>query len=404
MAIHQRIFDFPKALLRTPSLIPWKRDLGTFRNQAQTKTVQTKCRLLYVVGQLGAGGLERQLYLLLQNMDRERYRPHVVVWNFNPSDTYASLIPKLGVPLHFFSPTLTAVGKMLACRCLVREIKPEIIHSYCFYTNIAASWATLGTKTIPVGSVRSNFNNDKACCGLLLGNLSARWPRDQIFNNRAAAESVQNCRTVCVPKRIFVVRNGIDLQQFPSTPVSWEGQVRILAVGSLLPYKRWDRLLKAAAILKKRGFDFFVALVGDGPLRESLESQARVLKLSNCVRFFGYSKNISEFLSSSTFLAHSSDVEGCPNVVMEAMACGRSVVAMDAGDIPSLVEDGKTGFVVRRGDDARFVERLATLISNRELCSQMGEASRTKAEREFTLDRLLEQTMAVYRKAGWRDV
>ena len=64
-----------------------------------------------------------------------------------------------------------------------------------------------------------------------------------------------------------------------------------------------------------------------------------------------------------TFLAHTSDIEGCPNVVMEAMACGRAVVAMDAGDIPSLVEDRKTGFVVRCGDDATFTRRLGELIT-----------------------------------------
>ena len=87
---------------------------------------------------------------------------------------------------------------------------------------------------------------------------------------------------------------------------------------------------------------------------------------------------------------------------MEAMACGRAVVAMAAGDIPSLVEHGKTGFVVPRGDDAQFVERLATLITNRELCRQMGEASRVKAEREFGLHRLVEETLNAYRQAGWR--
>ena len=64
--------------------------------------VSSKCRLLYLVGQLGAGGLERQLHLLLQSMDRDRYRPHVVVWNFSPNDTYVSLAYKLSVPLHSF--------------------------------------------------------------------------------------------------------------------------------------------------------------------------------------------------------------------------------------------------------------------------------------------------------------
>ena len=155
--------------------------------------------------------------------------------------------------------------------------------------------------------------------------------------------------------------------------------------------------------LKQRGLHFLVEIAGGGPLRESLERQARDLDITDRVRFIGHADDIPGLMATSTFLAHTSDVEGCPNVVMEAMACGRAVVAMAAGDIPSLVEDGKTGFVVPRGDDAQFVERLATLITNRELCRQMGEASRVKAEREFGLHRLVEETLNAYREAGWRD-
>jgi len=88
---------------------------------------------------------------------------------------------------------------------------------------------------------------------------------------------------------------------------------------------------------------------------------------------------------------------------MEAMACGRAVVATDAGDIPSLVDDGKTGFVVPRGDDTALVDRLEKLIVGRDLCKRMGEAGRAKAEREFGVDRLVSDTLAVYRAAGWED-
>ena len=63
----------------------------------------------------------------------------------------------------------------------------------------------------------------------------------------------------------------------------------------------------------------------------------------------------------------------------------------------------KTGFVVPRGDDAALVERMATLIADRELCHRMGEAGRLKAEREFGLDRLVSETLAAYRAAGWKD-
>lgn len=359
------------------------------------------CRFLYLVGQLGPGGLERQLCFLLQAMDRERYRPEVVVWNFRGDDTYIPHIRKLGVPIHSFPGTLNATGRLLAFRRMVSRMKPEVIHSCTFYTNFAAWWGALGTNTIAIGAVRSNFTNDKKSCGLFLGSLSARWPRKQIYNNFDAAQKARGSRSLFTPERVYVVRNGLDLQQFQKIPLSTNGQTRILGVGSLLQGKRWDRLLRATARLKDRGLDFRVEIAGGGPLRESLEQQVRELSLADRVTIRGYHDDIPGLLARSTFLAHTSDIEGCPNVVMEAMACGRAVVATAAGDVPSLVEDGKTGFVVRRSDEAKLGERLAALISNRDLCGQMGEAGRAKAEREFGLSRLVEETYAVYRAAGW---
>jgi glycosyltransferase involved in cell wall biosynthesis len=379
---------------------------SAFRYADLNNSVQSsarRCRLLYVVGQLGTGGSERQVYLLLKSMDREVYRPHVAVWNFNPEHTYVSQIRSLGVPLHSFASGSNSVEKMFAFRRLVFELNPELIHSYSFYTNIAAWWATIGTKIIAIGTVRSNFIHDRRSCGILLGSLCARWPRNQVFNNFASAEAARKSHTPFVPKRVFVVRNRIDLVTFPKTPVPSHGNVRILGIGSLFHCKRWDRLLHAAARLKRSGYDFSVEIVGDGPLRTWLAHQAQDLNVADRVKFVGYADDISNRLARSTFVAHTSDLEGCPNVVMEAMACGRAVVATDAGDTRSLVDDGDTGFVVRRGDDAALTERLARMIEDRDLCRRMGTAGRSKAEREFGLNRLVEETIPVYHAAGWKE-
>jgi len=361
-----------------------------------------KCRILYIVGQLGSGGLERQLYLLLQTMDRNRYRPEVVVWNFHEDDTYSSPLQKLGIPLHALPNTVYgSSGKLCAFRRIALKVKPEVIHSYSFYTNVAAWWAARATKTIAVGAVRSDFRYDKSSCGWVLGSLSARWPQIQVFNNRAAAQKAQNSFDVFAPKNILVVRNGVDLQRFAEVALRDDGPTRILGIGSLISIKRWDRLLNAGHVLKNRGFEFGIELVGEGALERSLKEQYQHLGLADRVKITGHSDDIAGLLASSTFLAHTSDVEGCPNVVMEAMACGRAVVATSVGDVPSLVEDGITGFIVRPGDDVALAERLATLITDRDLCRRMGEAGRAKAEREFGLDRLVTQTLAAYRAAGW---
>ena len=91
-------------------------------------------RILYLIGQLSTGGSERQLYNLLQAMDRERYRPGVIVWNFREEDFYVSKIRALGVRLVFFDNHLTKIGKLTFLRAMVGRDKPEVIHSYSFFT------------------------------------------------------------------------------------------------------------------------------------------------------------------------------------------------------------------------------------------------------------------------------
>ncbi|HEV8725275.1 MAG TPA: glycosyltransferase family 4 protein [Candidatus Binatia bacterium] len=359
-----------------------------------------KCRLLYLAGQLGPGGSERQLWNLLKAMDRDRYQPAVVVWNYQEDETYVSQIKQLGVPIFPLAPCLFTVKKMAQLRRLVSTLQPEVAHSYSFYTNFAAYWATRGTPSIAVGSVRGDWSEAKKDSGPLLGRLSARWPGKQICNSLAAAKAISSLENHHSP-RVYVVRNGLDLQRFHVRPLPKTHKPCIAGIGSLLPYKRWDRVLRAAAELKRRGLNFLVRIVGEGPARSSLEQQVGTLGIGDCVELVGHSEHIPEILAEATFLAHTSDTEGCPNVIMEAMACARAVVATDVGDVSALIEDGQTGYIVAPADERTLVERMAALIAHRDVCERMGEAGSAKANREFGLDHLVRETLWAYRSAGW---
>jgi len=359
------------------------------------------CRLLYIVGGLVQGGLEQQLCYLLGTMDRARYRPAVVVWNYRESDPYLVRFRDLGIPLYCFTGATSRVAKLSALRRLVRQLQPEVIHSYSFYTNFGAEWGGRGAQAIRIGSIRGEFTRQVQSSGPWLGRLCARWPRDQICNSRNAAEAVGHSGPFLRPSRLFVVPNGLDLQRFRVTPLPAGGPAAIVGLGALQPLKRWDRLLDAVGVLRRAGMDCTVRIVGEGPCRTALENQARELGIAEAVALVGYQEDIPGILSEATFLVHTSDSEGCPNAVMEAMASGRVVVATDAGDVPQLVEEGRTGFVVRRGDEEALVRRMASLIGDRELCVRMGRAGRAKAEREFGLDRLVAGVFHAYEALGW---
>jgi glycosyltransferase involved in cell wall biosynthesis len=177
----------------------------------------------------------------------------------------------------------------------------------------------------------------------------------------------------------------------------------IAGVGSLLSLKRWDRVLRIVHEVSRKGVGCKVRIAGDGPERKQLERQVQDLGISKNVEFLGATLDVRGLLEKSRFLVHTSDTEGCPNVVMEAMACGRPVVAMEAGDIPLLVENGMTGFVIRRGDEMAFAERVMQLLDDDDLCHRMGLTARAKAEQEFGVRSLVDETLNAYRAAGWKD-
>src|SRR5262249_22762843 len=120
-----------------------------------------KCRLLYLIGQLHSGGSERQLYYLVREMDRTRYQPTVAVWNFYEQDIYVPQIRELRVPLYSFENISSPRAKLCALRRLIKWLKPEVLHSFSFYLNIAAHWSTRGTQTIAMGSMRSALDLDQ---------------------------------------------------------------------------------------------------------------------------------------------------------------------------------------------------------------------------------------------------
>ncbi len=359
------------------------------------------CRLLYLVGQLGLGGMERQLFYLIGSMDRRRYKPIVAVWGSSPDDHYAPLIRALEVPVVTLGTKPTRLGKWQVLCSLVSDLQPEVIHSYSFYTNILAWWAARGTVAIPIGSVRGKFPLGSRDVGNVARRLCGRWPPGQVYNSFSAQQEAKQSTTIFRPRRIYVVTNGIDLDRFSPRPHPQYGY--ILAVGSLLPVKRWDRLLRAVAHLAGRGLELEVRHAGSGPLREELEAMARGLHVEHLFRFMGNRHDIPDLLAGAAFLVHTAENEGCPNVIMEAMACGRAVVATGAGDAPYLIDDGKTGFVVPQKEETALADHIATLLNNRELCRRMGDAGRRKAEQALGLGRFRNQVFEAYRAEGWKD-
>ncbi len=357
--------------------------------------------LLFVIGELRLGGQERQLFYLVRGLNQRGYRLAVVVWNFDERDPYVASIRSLGVPLYSLADSSSRGAKVMGLRHLVSALQPEVVHSYGFYTNFAAWLSVVGTHRVGVGSIRSSFREAVRDTGGLLGIMSAHWPRHQLCNSRSGAREIDKQRRWASPQKVSVVWNGVDLSRFAVDSKPEPGPVCVAGVGSLVRLKRWDCLIDAAKILRDEGLQFVVEIAGAGPLRPALEEAIRRNDLETQVVLLGEVADVTGLLARASLLVHTSEVEGCPNSVLEAMACGRAVIACRAGDVSEIVEHGKTGFVVEPNDTAGLVSSIRELILDPVRRREMGLAGRARVERDFQIDRMVDETLKAYRLAGW---
>ena len=187
---------------------------------------------------------------------------------------------------------------MHGARRLAQSLGAEVIHSFSFYTNFPAYWAALKTNAVAVGCVRGEFAQAKKDSGPLLGRLSARWPRCQISNSGSAAEGIWSANGPWSPAHVRVVRNGIDLERFSQATCNTREKPSIVGVGSLLPLKRWDRVLRVFREVRSRGYDCKLTIAGDGPARAVLEQQSSEFGLEGYAEFVGATSDVPDLIKA----------------------------------------------------------------------------------------------------------
>lgn len=196
--------------------------------------------------------------------------------------------------------------------------------------------------------------------------------------------------------KVRYIPNGIDLARFaaPPSPMLAErfaiqpSDLVVGSVGTLRPEKNFRRLIAAVAHAA-RGRPVKLVIVGDGPERLLLETEAKLHGLGDRLILTGRLASPEALLGRFDIFALSSDTEQMPYSLIEAMAASRPVVATDVGDVASMVADENRGFVVPAKNFAGFCGALTTLLEQPCLRRSLGEANREVALQRYDLDRMM---------------
>ena len=287
-----------------------------------------------------------------------------------------------------------------ALRRLVRQLQPDLVHTHSSKAGLLGRLAARLERRPAIHTAHSWAFSDgiawrRKALAIPMEAAAARWTRRFIVVSEADREVGLRYK-VARPRQVRVVHNGVvDVVQRASPGA--EGVPVLLMVARFAAPKEPLLLLRALARLRR---PWRLRLVGDGPDRPAVQAQVDALGLADRVELLGTRLDVPELLSQAQIGLLISRQEGFPLVVLEAMRAGLPVIASDVGGIREAVEPGRTGALVPRGDEAALAAAIDGLLADPALRVRQGAAGRAAFEARFTVQRMLEGTLAVYREVA----
>jgi glycosyltransferase involved in cell wall biosynthesis len=209
-------------------------------------------------------------------------------------------------------------------------------------------------------------------------------------------------------ERVELIYNGVDMASFAKarpgraavrSELGVHGDdVLILQVARLDPLKDHATAIRTLARVVQQGVRASLVLVGEGPEEPKIHEIVSQQKLERHVRFLGLRTDIARLLSAADLVLLSSVSEGIPLTLIEAMAIGLPVVATRVGGVQEVVEEGKTGLLAPRGDDAALAQSVLQLAQDSALREHMGEIGRQRARALFSDDQMHDRYYQLYRE------
>lgn len=392
-----------------------------------------------LIGSLAAGGSERQLCYLTRGL-RQDGRAVRILLPEQQSEAglhYYPMIERYDVPLTYVShPSRTFslnnlanragledlwlfegmpavfVDEVFAVYTHLMELRPRILHCWLDHMNVVgaiAGWLA-GVPQIVLSARSVNPTHFPPLFRDWYQNwykLMLRSPRIKLTaNSRAGAESYAEWIGIS-PDAVRVVHNGMETELFrPAGAEAIQAVRREIGISPEAPLvcgvmrftaeKRPLRFVRLIAELSARMPDVHAILVGDGPLRNSVERDLENLGLTSRVKILGRRDDVPRLIGAADLLLLTSYMEGLPNVLMEAQLLERPVVAPRVGGIPEVVADGIGGYLCEKDDIQGTVAKLEQLLRSPGLRLGMGSAGRQWVESNFSLAKMIRSFEQVY--------
>jgi glycosyltransferase involved in cell wall biosynthesis len=368
-------------------------------------------KILLLSTSMGMGGADKQLLSAAQEMRTRGHKILIVsLTALGPMGLEARALGLRTESLEMSRGVPDPRGMLRLVR-LVREWRPDVVHSHMVHANLMARMLRIFA---PVPVLVSTIHNIHEGGRLLMAGyrLTNHLADHMTIVSQAAADRFINDRIV--PKRLLtVIPNGVEIERFQNVPSAVRESLRRslgltqhfvwLAVGRFEIAKDYPTMLHAFAAVRQRHAEAVLLLVGGGSLQAETEAFAESLGLSGAVRFLGIRPDVPELMTAADAYVMSSAWEGMPIVLLEAAAAGLPVVATRVGGNHEVVGNEETGFLVPPRDAGALGDAMSRLMQSPETERRaMGQRGREYVQRKYRLGRVVDRWEEVYRIARMR--
>ena len=351
--------------------------------------------VLFFISSLGSGGAERVVSIIANSLARSNSNVTIVSFDqkkepFYKIDGTIKIVHLdiLGISKSISDKILRNIKSANLIRETIINCNPDVIISFMDKTNIKVIIASIRLNIPIVISERSDPKKRRiSMVWKILRRIVYPFADALVVQTNAAYKYFiqYNSKIKTIPNPVLLYN------QFEAHPKLMVKNPFIVALGRLSWEKNYEALLESFSYIKDKHSDWSIVIIGAGPLKEGLEKFISNLGLEGRVVFLGEIKNPQSILSCADLFVMSSRLEGFPNALCEAMACGLPVISTDCSNgLREIIRNGIDGILVPLGDNKKLASSMDQLMSDEVARRRLGMRAREITER-FSLDNVMDQ-------------
>ncbi|RJP56310.1 MAG: glycosyltransferase [Candidatus Auribacter fodinae] len=358
------------------------------------KKRETNLKILHLTTDSAIGGTEKMIIQVAGSLNDRGFVSYVV--SLKPGLPLKEQCSKMNITcLSVEMRSKFDISALFRLYALIRDIKPDILHTYLFHSNILGRIIGRIARVPVIISGQRNVDLWRKWYHNIIDRISSRFCRYIIANSYAGQRFLIDAVRM-PPAKVMVIHNGVDFQSVRSsfTNTAYQNKpLTLVTVASLTRKKGHEFLFEA---LKTKRGKWLLILVGTGREKERLKQLCEEYGLCDKINFAGFKTEIRSFLEQADIFILPSLWEGLPVALMEAMAFGCACVATDVGGVPELISDRQNGLLVPPGDSQALRNAIDCLHDSPDMRVMLGQAAAKTIREHFSVRKMIDTLSDVY--------